>query len=129
MTHMAFVHKQWFRYGVIPILCLLILALTTYVTVHILKTTSYMGIRLENTYAYLFDDALDDNSHMNVTIQTKDCTIEATYSGEAYQRVKATEGSDKCKVFNYENGERPTVLDDELVNRDLKRAFNRKPRI
>tara|TARA_B100000768_G_C10917065_1_gene224091 strand:- start:111 stop:377 length:267 start_codon:yes stop_codon:yes gene_type:complete len=88
-----------------------------------------MGVRLETMYSYLHNDKIDDNSQMNVTIQTKDCTVEATYSGDAYQRVKATEGSDRCKMFNYENGERPSLLDDELVNRDLKQAYNRKPRL
>jgi len=88
-----------------------------------------MGIRLENMYSHLFDGKLDDNSHMDVTIQTKDCTIEATFSGDSYQLVKASEGSEKCKVFNYENGDRPNPLNQELVNRELERAYNRKPKL
>ena len=75
----------------------------------------------------MFGGKPDDNSQMNVTIRTKDCTLEATYSGEAYQKVQATEGTDSCKIFNYENGDRPSELTDELVNRDLERAYNRKP--
>jgi hypothetical protein len=129
MTSFAFIHETWFRYGAMPVLCLCLLLLTTYVAVQILKSGHYMGVRLETMYSYLHNDKIDDNSHMDVTIRTKDCTVEATYTGEAYQRVKATEGSALCKMFNYENGERPSVLDDELVNRDLKRAYNRKPRL
>ena len=123
----SLIRTNGFKYVGLPIICLLILALTTYVAVQILKEHNYMGIRLEKMYSHLFDGKLDDNSHMDVTIQTKDCTIQATFAGDAYQIVKASEGTDKCKAFNYENGDRPNPLNQELVNRDLERAYNRKP--
>ena len=125
----SLIHTREFKYIGLPVLCLLLLALTTYVAVQFLKEYNYMGIRLEKMYDHLFDGKPDDNSHMEVTIQTKDCTIEATYAGDSYQVVKATEGSDKCKVFNYENGDRPSPINQELVNRELERAYNRKPKL
>jgi hypothetical protein len=123
---LSFIHNSWFKYAALPLLCLFCLFLTTFVVVQILKESNYMGISLQNIYSHMFDGKPDDNSQMNVSIQTKDCTLEATYSGEAYQKVQATEGSEKCKAFNYENGQRPSELTDELVNRDLERAYNRK---
>ena len=81
----SLIHTKRLKYFGLPIICLLILALTTYVAVQILKETNYMGIRLENMYSHLYDGKLDDNSHMDVTIQTKDCTIEATFAGDTYQ--------------------------------------------
>ena len=129
MSKLSLIHTNGFKYVGLPVICILILALTTYVSIQILKQWNYMGIRLDGMYRYLFDGSPDDNSHMEVTIQTKDCTIEATYSGEAYQIVKATEGSEKCKVFNYENGDRPSPINQELVNQELTRAYNRKPKL
>ena len=125
----SLIRTKGFKIVGLSIICLLILALTTFVAVQILKESYYMGIRLENMYRHLFDGKLDDNSHMDVTIQTKDCTIEATFAGDAYQLVKATEGSEKCKAFNYENGDRPNPLNQELVNRELEGAYNRKPKL
>ena len=125
----SLIRTKAFKYIGLPILCLIILALTTYVAVQILKEHNYMGIRLEKMYSHLFDGKLDDNSHMDVTIQTKDCTIQATFAGDAYQIVKASEGTDKCKAFNYENGDRPSLLNQELVNKELARAYNRKPKL
>jgi len=85
-----------------------------------------MGVRLEELYSNLHDHDLNDFSQMNVSISTKDCTLEATYSGKEYQKVHATQGDEKCKLYNYENGDRPGPLTDQLVDRDLERAYNRK---
>jgi hypothetical protein len=127
---LSFIHKSSFKYAVFPLLCIFCLFLTTFVIVQILKETNYMGVRLQDIYSYMFNGKPDDNSQMNVTIKTKDCILEATYSGEAYQKVEATDAgkgeSGKCQAFNYENGERPSELTDELVNRELERAYNRK---
>jgi hypothetical protein len=127
---LSFIHNSWFTYAVFPLLCALCLFLTTFVIVQILKETNYMGVRLQDIYENMFDGKPDDNSQMDVTIKTKDCILEATYSGEAYQKVEATDAgkgkSGKCQAYNYENGERPSNLTDELVNRDLERAYNRK---
>jgi hypothetical protein len=126
----SFIHNKWFKYGLLPVLCLLCLFLTTFVLVQILKDTNYMGVRLQDVYSILFDGKLDDDSQMNVSIQTNNCTLEATYSGDTFQQVKATNAKKgyekKCKEFNYENGQRPSKLTDELVNRDLERVYNRK---
>jgi hypothetical protein len=127
---LSFIHKSWFKYAVVPLLCLFCLFLTTFVIVQILKRTNYMGVRLQDIYENMFDGKPDDNSQMDVTIKTKDCILEATYSGEAYQKVQATDAGkgqgSKCQKYNYENGDRPSELTDELVNRDLERAYNRK---
>jgi len=127
---MTFIQTPWFKYGALPLLCLVCLFLTTFVAVQILKESNYMGIRLQDIYTYMNDGKPDDNSQMNVSITTKDCTLEATYSGEAYQKVVATNAGKgkggKCQAFAYENGQRPSALTDELVNRDLERAYNRK---
>ena len=128
--NLSFIHESWFKYAVFPLLCIFCLFLTTFVAVQILKETNYMGVRLQDIYSYMFGGKPDDNSQMNVTIKTKDCVLEATYSGKSYQKVEATDAgkgkSGKCQVFNYENGQRPSELTDELVNRDLERAYNRK---
>ena len=125
----SFIHSKAFRFIGVPVLCLLLLSLTTFIAVQVLKNTNYMGIRLEKMYAELFNGKPNDNSQMDVTIQTKDCTIEATYSGESYQKIHAVAGKEECKRFNYENGDSPSPLNEELVNRELENAFNRKKRL
>lgn len=118
-----------FRYVGIPLLMLLTIALVVFVVVDLLRDNNQMGIRLETLYKDLYNNSLDANSQMDVTIKTKDCTLEVTYSGDTYQRVKAVSGDQSCTRFNYVNGDRPSPINRELVSRDLQNAYTRQKRL
>jgi hypothetical protein len=125
----SFLRSKGFRYVGVPLLFLLIVSLTTFVAVQILKNTQYMGLRLESLYEDLFQGKPNVNSQMDVSIRTKDCTLEATYSGTTYQKIQAVSGDESCKRFNYENGDSPSPINEELVNRDLENSYNRQKRL